>query len=109
MFSHHVKNVPWLYIFIYVRPSAASPFLTHAAAAGALDAVLSLGRVRRLLQVPPGASLQRADLADLRPVAQVDAKFIVARLRQEIRRVDDTVGNPHRAQISQFELFELLL
>ena len=24
-------------------------------------------------------------------------------------RGDDTVGNPHRAQISQFELFELIL
>ena len=27
----------------------------------------------------------------------------------EIRRGDDTVGNPHRAQISQFELFEFVL
>ena len=25
------------------------------------------------------------------------------------RKGDDTVGNPHRAQISQFELFELIL
>ena len=28
---------------------------------------------------------------------------------QEFGRGDDTVGNPHRAQISQFELFELVL
>ena len=27
----------------------------------------------------------------------------------EVRRGDDTVGNPHRAQTSQFELFELVL
>ena len=26
-----------------------------------------------------------------------------------IRKADDTVGNPNRAQISQFELFELIL
>ena len=29
--------------------------------------------------------------------------------KQIIGRGDDTVGNPHRAQISQFELFELIL
>ena len=28
---------------------------------------------------------------------------------QDVGRGDDTVGNPHRAQISQFELFELVL
>ena len=26
-----------------------------------------------------------------------------------IRKGDDTVGNPHRAQVPQFELFELIL
>ena len=29
--------------------------------------------------------------------------------RQLLRRGDDTVGNPHRVQIHQFELFELIL
>ena len=29
--------------------------------------------------------------------------------RLKLGREDDTVGNPHRAQISQFELFELIL
>ena len=28
---------------------------------------------------------------------------------EEFGRGDDTVGNPHRTQISQFELFELIL
>ena len=28
---------------------------------------------------------------------------------ETLGRGDDTVGNPHRAQISQFELFELIL
>ena len=27
----------------------------------------------------------------------------------QVGRVDDTVGNPHRAQVSQFELFKLIL
>ena len=27
----------------------------------------------------------------------------------QVRRADDTVGNPHRAQICQFEFFELFL
>ena len=31
------------------------------------------------------------------------------RTRRYIRKWDDTVGNPHRAQIVQFELFELIL
>ena len=31
------------------------------------------------------------------------------RPRRKFGRGDDTVGDPHRAQISQFELFELLL
>ena len=47
----------------------------------------------------------RAKQADMRRVAR---EWLV-RFDQDIGRGDDAVGRPRRAQICQFELFELLL
>ena len=47
------------------------------------------------------SSANRSGVRDPRGAPRGDFGFV--------RRGDDTVGNPHRAQISQFELFELIL
>ena len=52
----------------------------------------------------PGVSC-RYDLTSFAPY--VHTAFVVTRL-VILRRGDDAVGNPHRTQIYQFELFELI-
>ena len=56
--------------------------------------------------------IQTLNIIRLNILIRILIKLIMyVRTRRAARfgRGDDTVGNPHRAQISQFELFELIL
>ena len=56
----------------------------------------------------PAADPVRAQAA-VRVSERTESRGIELPQSQDSERGDDTVGNPHRAQSSQFELFELIL
>ena len=70
--------------------------ITHGIALFFLESLLGFG-------VSSGEFLDHVSVASGRPSPPRPLE------RLSLGRGDDTCGNPHRAQISQFELFELLL
>ena len=86
----------YIYIYIYLLHRSRAEHTAHVA-------IISSAAVASF--IPAAATVTRAIIVAI-SIATITVSITIAVL---FGRGDDTVGNPHRAQISQFELFELLL